>query len=412
MQITNLVAYGCKTVMADRKRSLWVVLGLALGVGLYVAISVMAAGYAKLVALPFTQLNTDLIIQRAVKGGLEGKSTRQAGIRLPFSNQPISGTEINAVQGLDGIEKVSRAMMLWNQNKNDFSVIAGIELEASGGPATVLSWIDKGNKIKKSGEVVVESHYAKFHKIRVGHQVSFGQHRFSVVGITKIKQGASVAAANYYITLDDARALAKMDAGSANMLFAKLKKGVAPGDVQQKLPEIIPGVLASTVDNIGSMLKGFAKISNTVSWLLGTVTLGFAVLLSSWLIAGSLHERSWQIGLMKTVGWQKKDILATVATETMILGFIGGMCGLGLGYMAAVGLSYQEVGLTLPWHLSVQSGVAGYNGSGQTVALPVIMQLQTGLTALGIATFSAILTGVVIAGKVADVKVRKVFDHV
>ncbi|MBC8318506.1 MAG: ABC transporter permease [Desulfobulbaceae bacterium] len=412
MQIVNLAAYGCKAVIADRKRSLWVVLGLALGVGLYVAISVMAAGYAKLVALPFSQLNTDLIIQRAVKGGQGVQSSRQASIRLPFSNQAISGAEIKAVQGLDSIENVSLAMILWNQAKNDFSVIAGVELDASGGPATVMSWIDKGKKIEKSGEVVVESHYAKFHKIRVGSQVDFGEHHFSVVGISKIKQGASVAAANYYITLDDARALAKMDGSSANMLFAKLKKGVEPEDVQQKLPGIIPGVFASTADNIGSMLKGFAKISNTVSWLLGTATLGFAVLLSSWLIAGSLHERSWQIGLMKTVGWQKKDILATVAAETVMLGFVGGICGLGLGYMAAVGLSYQEVSLTLPWNLSVQPGTAGHNGSGQTVALPVVMQFQTGLTALVIATFSAILTGIVVAGKLADGKVKKVFGHI
>lgn len=411
MQITNLVAYGFKTVIANRKRSFWVVLGLALGVGLYVAISVMAAGYAKLVALPFSQLNTDLIIQHAVKGGQDRQNAGQAGIRLPFSNQPISGVEIKAIQEMDGIENVSLAMMLWNQEKNDFSVIAGIELDASGGPAMVMSWIDDGKKIEKSGEVVVESHYAKFHKIRVGNQVDFGEHHFSVVGITKIKQGASVAAANYYITLDDARALAKMGDNSANMLFARLKKGVDPEDVQRKLPGIIPGAFASTADNIGSMLKGFAKISNTVSWLLCTVTLGFAVLLSSWLIAGSLHERSWQIGLMKTVGWQKKDILAIITAETLMLGFVGGICGLGLGYMAAVGLSYQEVSLTLPWSLSVQPGAAGHNGSGQTVALPVVMQFQTGLTALVIATFSAILTGIIVAGKLTDGKVKKVFDH-
>jgi ABC-type antimicrobial peptide transport system permease subunit len=70
---------------------------------------------------------------------------------------------------------------------------------------------------------------------------------------------------------------------------------------------------------------------------------------------------------------KKKDVLSAVAAETMILGIIGGICGLLAGYLAAVGLSYYEVNLALPWNLSVQPGVDGHNAVGQTVALPVII---------------------------------------
>jgi putative ABC transport system permease protein len=413
MQISDPAIYGLKTVIADRKRFFWVIIGLTLGIGLYVAINILADGYTKLVALPFSQLNTDLIIQRALKGKQAIQKSGQPGIRLPFSNQAISKEEVQGLQNLDSIENLSMAMMLWYQEKNIFSIIAGVEPEDSTGPAAVMSWIDKGRKLINPGEVVVESHYAKFNKIIINSQIFLGHHSFKVVGIAKIKQGASVAAANYYISLSDARELAWVanttnTANSANMLFVRMKKGSSSEEIQQKLSEIIPGAFTSTADNIGSMLKGFAKISNTVSRLLSFVAIGFVMLLSFWLITGAINERSWQVGLMRSVGWQKKDILTAIISETMLLGCIGGICGLGLGYLISYGLSFQEISLALPWNLSVQPGTVGQNSSNAgpgLVAIPVIIKIETLFIALGIAIFSTIMTGIFITGKLINNRV-------
>ncbi len=411
MRISDIAFYSCRTAIAERRRFVWVVIGLALGIGLYVAIGVLAAGYAKLVALPFGELNTDLIVQRAVKGGQEKNVPGRSGIRLPFSNQPVSAAEIEALRELAGVESVSPAIMLWHQAGKDFSIIAGVNPDSPGGPAAVMSWIDKGRKIEKPGEVVVESHYAKFHRIGIDDPVFFEGRRFDVVGIAKIKKGASVAAANYYMGIADAGTLAGMDAGGANMLFARLKKGVAPEDMRPKLDETVPGAIVSTADNIGGMLKGFANIGDAMSKLICAVVLGFAILLSSWLIAGSLEERSWQIGLMRTVGWQRKDILAAAAGETILLGLAGGILGLGLGYLAAVGLSFHEVGLALPWNLSGGPGAAAQNGAaGQAVSFPVTVQFGTTIAALGAAAFSATLTGIAVAGKLCRLEAKKVLD--
>ena len=411
MRLSDIAFYSCKTAIAERKRFVWVVAGLALGVGLYVATGVLAAGYAKLVAPPFSELNTDLIIQRAVEGGQEKNTPGRSSIRLPFSNQPVSDSEIEALRKLAGVESVSPAIMLWYQAKNDSSVIAGVYPDSSVGPAAVMSWIDKGRKVENPGEIVVESHYAKFHRIGIDDPVFFEGHRFKVVGIAKIKKGAPVAAANYYLGIADAGTLGGMDAGGANMLFATLKKGVAPEDVRTQMAEIVPGAMLSTADNIGGMLKGFARIGDTMSKLVGAVVLGFAILLSSWLIAGSLNERSWQIGLMRTVGWQRKDILAAVAAETILLGLLGGLLGLALGYLAAVGLSFHEVSLALPWNLSGSPGAAQSGGVGQTVSFPVTVQPWTISFAMGVAAFSATITGVAVAGKWCCLEAKKALDR-
>ena len=158
-------------------------------------------------------------------------------------------------------------------------------------------------------------------------------------------------------------------------------------------------------------MKGFAGISNMVSRLMGWVVLGFSVFLSCWLIAGSISERGSQIGLMKTVGWCKKDILAAFGAETALLGIVGALSGIGLGCVIILGVSHSEVTLTLPWNLSSSPGVPGHHQSGEAkVLLPVVMQTGTFLIALGAAVVSSVLTGIIVAGHIADLKVRRAFD--
>ena len=158
-------------------------------------------------------------------------------------------------------------------------------------------------------------------------------------------------------------------------------------------------------------MKGFAGISNTVSRLMGWVILAFSVFLSCWLIAGSIGERSSYIGLMKTIGWCKKDILAAFGAETALLGIVGALCGIGVGYAIILGVSHSEVSLTLPWNLSSIPGIPGHHQSSEAkVSLPVVLQAGTCLIALGTAVISAVLTGIIVAGHIADLKVRRAFD--
>ena len=411
MSIPDLIVYGWRALASGRKRSFWVIIGLALGTALFVAISGLSAGYTRLVALPLSELATDCIIQRSVKGG-EQVSGVKAGVRLPFANQPIFGEEQDLIRTLTGVEQMSRVVMLWYQSAKNFSVIAGVEPDAVIGPARVMTWISQGRKIRAPGETVVESHYAKFNRLKVGDTVVFDRHSLTIVGITSLREGATVAAANYYISLDDARMLGGLDGNAANMLFLRLQKGIDPAGLEERIPQLLPGGVVSTTDSIGGMMTGFAGISNMVSRLMGWVVLAFSVFLSCWLIAGSINERSSHIGLMKTVGWCKQDILAAFGAETALLGIIGALFGIGLGYAIIFGVSHSEVSLTLPWNLSSTPGIPGHHQLSEAkVPLPVVLQSGTCLTALGTAVVSAFMTGLMVAGHIADMKVRRAFDR-
>jgi MacB-like periplasmic core domain/FtsX-like permease family len=406
---SDIVSLGLRILGTEWKRSFWVIAGFAIGSGLFIAISSLSAGYTRLVSLPFSQLAADCIVQRSIKGG-EKAPDGQAGFRLPFADQPISDEEQRKLRSLAEVQGFSPAVMLWFQSRNRFSVLAGIDPKADLGPARVMGWISRGRKIEAPGETVVESHYARFNRIKVGDIESFEGKSLKVVGIATLHEGATVAAANYYISLADARGLAGLGADVANMIFIKLHKGVDPAGLQQRLSKLLPGSVISTTDSIGGLMKGFSGISRTISLLLAWVVLAFFILLSYWLIAGFLTERSAEIGLMKAVGWRKRDILMAFAVQTFILGGVGAFVGIGLGYLIAFGVGHAGVGMTLPWNLSASPGLPGHGlGEAAKVALPVSLQVGSCTLVLASSVAASVLTGIQISGRLVALKVNQAF---
>jgi len=239
MEIISLVRQGGRSALRDWKRSLWLVLGIALGMAFYVAVATLGNSYTKLVKLPFSRLETDLIVQVGTKGTSQAKTT-SGTIRLPFSNQPVTPVQIEAVASLDGIKNVRSALLLWHQENKNFATIAGIDPHrTTSGPAKIMQWISRGRAIEKSGDIVVESHYARFNKLKIGNIVSLQGRDFHIVGISKIKEGASLAAANYYLSIQDARRLAGLPEGTANLLAVTLKQGVRTETIEKKIHTLL-----------------------------------------------------------------------------------------------------------------------------------------------------------------------------
>jgi len=385
-------------------------MGVMLGCAFFVAISTLGAGYSELVRLPFSRLKSDLIVQLGTRGKSQGLSQDKGSIRLPFSNQPITEKQIEAIASFPGVHLLNPAIILWHQEKKKFVTLAGIDPGATAsGPARVMQWIKKGRPVKANGETVVESHHAKFHKLKIGNTVQFGDRDFTIVGITTIKEGASLAAANFYITIDEARNLANMADGAANLLSVGLERGVETEKMQDRITALLPGAIVSSTDSIGHMMRGFTGVSTTATRLLSYTALGFTILLVCWLIGGRLQEQKGQIGLMQTMGWQKKDILLSSCAEALSITLFGALLGVGVGLLFVLVLGSFEVSLTLPWNLAPTPGSSHTAGAGRTmlVPLPIILQPWKIFFALFITCLAAAFTSLFSSARLAGKGVRQ-----
>ena len=97
----------------------------------------------------------------------------------------------------------------------------------------------------------------------------------------------------------------------------------------------------------------------------------------------SIYERTREIGIIKVIGASFADVRSIFLTEASLIGFIGGIAGLGLSYLASYIVNTIAAGY-------LQSGMGMMGGTpGNISVIPV--WLAAG--ALGFAIFIGLASG-------------------
>jgi putative ABC transport system permease protein len=88
--------------------------------------------------------------------------------------------------------------------------------------------------------------------------------------------------------------------------------------------------LSEKVDEITKLFN----IINVILALFGVVALSVSAIGMFNTMTVALMERIQEIGIMKAVGASRRDIFWMFVTESTVMGFFGGLCGIVLGYVA------------------------------------------------------------------------------
>lgn len=120
------------------------------------------------------------------------------------------------------------------------------------------------------------------------------------------------------------------------------------------------------LDSIMALLK---SAINTITYILIAITC-LAVVVSLFMVGIisyiSVQDRTKEIGILRSMGARKIDIMNIFNAETMILGFLGGILGVALGYAftpAINGILHQKLGIAnllqpLWWHPIILIGAS------------------------------------------------------
>lgn len=391
--------YVVQELRHHRHRTLVNILGIGVGIALFVAINAVSTAYQEAVSLPFRSLGTDIVVQRPEKRSSD--STQQPasmrGIRLPFSNQLLSQDDLKKIGTIEGIDSIAASLLLWEFDKSGFRTIMGVDAsQPSLGPVKAKEWIKEGRFPQKQGEVMIEKHYAKFSHKKVGDHLEIGGKSHSVVGLLEIREGAQVASANMYLSLADAQSLANEGPGGVNVIFLRLRSPSLLGQVKTDIAKKLNGVSVTSSDSLMELMGGVSKISDQFSLLVSIIAFGGAVLLIIKTMLSNLVERSREIGVLKAVGWTEKDIQKQLMGEALLQSLLGGLGGLLMGYILSFLLGFLSVPIATPWELNL---VPAFAKSAETVAqsvrLPVsisfglsAVSILLSLTAGGLATYA------------------------
>jgi len=164
---------------------------------------------------------------------------------------------------------------------------------------------------------------------------------YTIVGVTPEEKTPM-----FYVPFIDLRSLGISNYSQIKMVV-KNQTDLAKVRRQVEAMGYVTRSVADTVEQINSLFS----TARTLLALLGMVALAVAALGMFNTLTVSLLERTREVGLMKAMGMKSSEVQELFLTESMIMGFFGGILGIVVGFVAG-----KLVGLLLS-SFSILKGV-------------------------------------------------------
>ena len=251
------------------------------------------------------------------------------------------------------------------------------------GPAQAADWIANGRFFTPTDTdvIVVDRHYAAFFGLAVGGTVEVGKRPFTIIGIIEVPGGKQAAAANFYLPLADAQSLAGLDGDQINQIYVRVDEA---SDVETAVSDseaLLGNISAMTEQSIVQVMGGVAQVSDRFAMVAAGAALFGGLILTAITLSAGIHLRAGEIGVMKAVGWQARDVVRLFTTEGILLSLLGAALGILLGWAAILILGRIPVDLT-----TLTTATPDFGGVADTVNYTLPAQLSWNAVLLAVIT--------------------------
>ncbi len=257
---------------------------------------------------------------------------------------------------------------------------------------------------------ILDSNYATANKLIVGSTVTIASTPFTAIGIVRQPQGSNPP--DVYLPLARAQALATNDDGKAltgqvDTIYVSAASAADIPAVQQEISRLLPSATVTSSASLASQVTGSvastAKLASNLGRWLAILVLIAAFAVASLLTLAAVARRIPEFGTLKALGWRSRRIIGQVMGESVVIGIVGGIGGVALGYGGAAVITALAPKLTAtipntpgapagPGLTIVRNGVAQHLGPSSTHTVgvhltapvtPAVLWLAIGLAVIG-----------------------------
>jgi ABC-type antimicrobial peptide transport system permease subunit len=280
--------------------------------------------------------------------------------------------------------------------------IGGVDQKQPGMGVVTSSQVTKGRFLSTAGgkEALLSSAYAAKQKLKVGSRLALNGNSYVVVGLVDPPLGGQTA--DVYLPLKQLQTLAK-EKGLANVLLVRASDSSKVAAVEASIKRAFPNAqVASAKDEaakISGSLVDASNLSHDLGFVLSLLAAVAAFLLAALLTISSVGKRVRELGTLKALGWTQRLVVRQVAGESLAQGVVGGMIGIVLGVLIALGVD------AFGPHLSASSTTGGSislpglaNAATRTATSSVSLSAPVSVTIVLIGFGLALLGGLIAGG--------------
>ena len=363
------IRYSLKNLMHRKMRSWLTVLSILIGVMAIFALVSFGLGI-----MNYTK-------ELAEEAGTSTLYIMGKGSGIPGTDETffLTKDDINFISKINGVEKVAGMYMRVAEIKNKkgeslFYFVIGFDPEDW---LTKIFTIDivKGRQLKKGelNKVVLGYNYQFEDKIfknpvKLGDKIELNGEVKEVVGFYE-EVGNPGDDSQIYLTSDAMEAMYPEITDKFGYVMLNAENNVDPEELADKINEKLrkykgqeEGKEKFFVQTFADALEMFGNIFNILNGILILIAL-ISMIVASVNIMNTMYtavlERTNEIGVMKAIGARNSNIMFVFVFESGLLGLVGGILGVILGYLIAktggdiaAASGYSMLQPIFPWYLT------------------------------------------------------------
>ena len=323
-----------KNIFRRKGRTFLTVLGISVGIASIVGLGALAEGFEAGYKSMLTGSDADLVISQP----------DAMDISLSAIDENI-GSELAAMSEIDVISGMLEGFV--QTEGSPFFFVFGYPLDSFlldrfhiiDGHAFQSREAEQSRRAIWIGSAAAES----FNK-EVGESLRLGDSIFEVIGI--YQTGDPLEDSGSVLSLPEAQIILGKPR-QVSLFYLRLKQPELDQRlitrVERRYSDLAIGTTNDFLDNqiIGDAMQGYVWAIAGLAIIIGGVTMTNAQLMS-------VYERTREIGVLRAVGWSKGRVLRMVLAESLIVGILGGVLGVGMAWGLLVLFSdvFQMFGAT------------------------------------------------------------------
>lgn len=344
---------------ANKLRSLLTMLGIIIGVGAVIAMVSVGMGVRSNVQESIASLGSNMLIVSPGSSNRSGPRGAAGSMRtLKYEDAQAIASKVRNIENIS--PSVSSSYQIVNGNQNWNSSVQGVtpeymnikSLTVGSGSFITADNLKKRERVAVIGTTVAENLFGEENP--VGKNIRVNNQPFRIIGLLESKGQSSMGQDQDDVVIIPLTTAQERMLGITYVqsISVQVKEAAYMDQVQEDIETLLRQrhkIVGDKEDdfhvrNLTSLMETMTQTTTMITLLLGSVA-GISLVVGGIGIMNimmvSVTERTREIGIRKALGATFSNIMMQFLIESVVIGVIGGLIGIGVG----CGLSYVIAGV-------------------------------------------------------------------